>query len=91
MLIPISWNTIGALAVIQFVYMWNQYLWPSLIIKDERIQVVQVGLGSLRNAEGSLTYGPMMMGAVIATIPPIIVFILLQRQFMRGFARSRDK
>ncbi|MBN1563562.1 MAG: carbohydrate ABC transporter permease, partial [Anaerolineae bacterium] len=90
-LIPISWNTIGALAVIQFVYVWNMYLWPSLIIKDERIQVVQVGLGSLRNAEGSLTYGPMMMGAVIATIPPVVVFILLQRQFMKGFAISRDK
>lgn len=90
-LIPISWNTIGALAVIQFVYMWNQYLWPSLIIKDERIQVVQVGLGALRNAEGALTYGPMMMGAVVATIPPVVVFILLQRQFMRGFAISRDK
>mgnify|MGYP006306625165 CR=1 FL=1 len=90
-LIPISWNTIGALAVIQFVYMWNQYLWPSLIIKDERIQVVQVGLGALRNAEGALTYGPMMMGAVIATIPPVVVFVLLQRQFMRGFAISRDK
>jgi len=90
-LIPISWNTIGALAVIQFVYMWNQYLWPSLIIKDERIQVVQVGLSAMRNAEGALTYGPMMMGAVIATLPPVVVFILLQRQFMKGFAISRDK
>ncbi len=90
-LIPISWNTIGALAVIQFVYMWNQYLWPSLIIKDERIQVVQVGLSALRNAEGALTYGPMMMAAVIATLPPVVVFILLQRQFMKGFAISRDK
>lgn len=90
-LIPISWNTIGALAVIQFVYMWNQYLWPLMIIKDERLQVVQVGLGTLRNFEGSTTYGPMMMGAVIATIPPIIVFVLLQKQFMSGFAISRDK
>ncbi len=77
--------------MIQFVYMWNQYLWPLMIIKDERLQVVQVGLGSLRNAEGALTYGPMMMGAVIATIPPIIIFILLQKQFMSGFAISRDK
>lgn len=90
-LIPLSWNTIGALAVIQFVYMWNQYLWPLLIIKDERLQVVQVGLGTLRNAEGSTTYGPMMMGAVIATIPPILVFIVLQKQFMSGFAITRDK
>lgn len=90
-LLPISWNTIGALAVIQFVYMWNQYLWPLLIIKDERIQVVQVALGSLQNFEGSTTYGPMMMGAVIATIPPVIIFIMLQKQFMSGFAISRDK
>ena len=47
-LIPLSWNTVGALAVIQFVYVWNMYLWPLLIIKNEALQVVQVGLGSLR-------------------------------------------
>lgn len=90
-LIPLSWNTIGALAVIQFVYVWNMYLWPLMIVQDERLQVVQVGLGTLRNFEGSITYGPLMAGAVIATIPPVIVFILLQKQFMSGFAISRDK
>ena len=90
-LIPLSWNTIGALAVIQFVYMWNQYLWPLLIIKDERLQVVQVGLGTLRNAEGATTYGPLMLAAVVATIPPVLVFVALQKQFMSGFAISRDK
>ena len=90
-LVPLSWNVIGALAVIQFVYMWNQYLWPLLIVKDERIQVVQVGLASLQNFEGATTYGPMMMGAVIATIPPVLVFILLQKQFMSGFSVTRDK
>ena len=57
----------------------------------DRIQVVQVALGSLQNFEGATTYGPMMMGAVIATIPPVLVFILLQKQFMSGFAISRDK
>ena len=90
-LVPLSWNVVGALAVIQFVYMWNQYLWPLLIIKDERIQVVQVGLSSLQNFEGATTYGPMMMGAVIATIPPVLVFIFLQKQFMSGFSVTRDK
>ncbi len=90
-LVPISWNTIGALAVIQFVYVWNFYLWPLLIIKDERLQVVQQALGSLRNADSALTYGPLMLAAVIASIPPVIVFILLQKQFMSGFAITRDK
>ena len=90
-LVPLSWNVMGALAVIQFIYVWNMYLWPSLIIQNESIQVVQVGLGALQNFDGGQTYGPMMMGAVIASIPPVIVFILLQKQFMSGFSISRDK
>jgi len=90
-LVPLSWNVMGALAVIQFIYVWNMYLWPSLIIQDDDIQVVQVGLGALQNFDGGQSYGPMMMGAVIASIPPVIVFILLQKQFMSGFAISRDK
>jgi sn-glycerol 3-phosphate transport system permease protein len=90
-LVPISWNTIGALAVIQFVYVWNMYLWPVLIIRDENRQVVQQGLRSLISGDSATSFGPMMLGAVIASLPPIIVFILLQKQFMSGFAVSRDK
>ncbi len=90
-LIPISWNTIGALAVIQFVYVWNMYLWPRLVITDSARQVVQVGLQSLISTDTGLTYGPLMLGAVIASLPPVIVFVLLQKQFMSGFALGRDK
>jgi len=90
-LVPISWNAIGALAVIQFVYVWNMYLWPVLIIQGQERQVVQVGLRSLVGNDAATSYGPMMLGAVIASIPPVVVFILLQRQFMSGFALSRDK
>jgi len=90
-LVPLSWNTVGALAVIQFVYVWNMYLWPMLIIKNEALQVVQVGLGSLRNVDAGLTYGPLMLAAVIASLPPVIVFILLQKPFMSGFAITREK
>lgn len=90
-LVPISWNTIGALAVIQFIYVWNMYLWPALIIRDESIQVVQVGLRSLISTDAAKSFGPMMLGAVMASIPPVIVFILLQKQFMSGFAVTRDK
>ena len=91
-LLPLSWNAIGALAMIQFVYVWNMYLWPVLIIRSERLQVVQVGLGSLQNAgDTGIAYGPLMMGAVLASIPPLLVFILLQKQFMSGFQITRDK
>ncbi len=91
-LIPISWNTIGALVVIQFLYAWNLYLWPRMIISTDANQVVQVGLRRLvAGVETGETYGPMMLGAVIASIPPVLVFILLQKQFMSGFAITRDK
>lgn len=88
-LIPLSWNVIGALAVIQFVYGWNMYLWPLLL--QPKDQVVQVGLGSLRNADQGQAYGPLMLGALLASLPPVIVFIVLQKPFMKGMALSRDK
>jgi sn-glycerol 3-phosphate transport system permease protein len=88
-LIPLSWNAIGALAVIQFIYGWNMYLWPLLLQPDD--QLVQVGLNTLRNADQGQAYGPLMLGALLASLPPIIVFVVLQKPFMKGMALSRDK
>lgn len=88
-LIPLSWNVIGALAVIQFVYGWNMYLWPLLLQPDD--QLVQVGLRTLQQADQGQIYGPMMLGALVASLPPIVVFLVLQKPFMKGMALSRDK
>lgn len=91
-LIPISWNAIAALFVIQFLYAWNQYLWPLMIIQDTNIKPVQVGLRTLvAGIETGDSFGPLMLGAVLASIPPLIVFVALQKQFMSGFALTRDK
>lgn len=90
-LIPLSWNVIGALAVIQFVFVWNMYLWPVLIISDQDKQVVQVGLQGLQTIDTGLTFGPLMLAALIVSVPPAIVFIALQKPFMAGFALGSDK
>lgn len=91
-LIPISWNTIGALAVVQSIYAWNMYTWPSMIITDPNLKVVQVGIGALRaGGDSALQFGPLMLGAVVTSLPPVIVFILLQKQFMSGFTLTREK
>lgn len=91
-LIPLSWNTIGALIVIMFLDTWNQYLWPLIIVRDESRQVVQVGISKmLAELYTDQTYGPLMLGAVLASIPPLIIFLLLQKQFMSGFAITSDK
>lgn len=90
-LVPMSWNTIGALAVIQFVYVWDQYLWPRIIIRRDETQVVQVGLSAILNASDRTEWGQVMAAALITIIPPLLVFGLLQEQFMRGFALSSEK
>ncbi len=91
-LIPLSWSTIGALIVIMFLDTWNQYLWPLLIIRDPANQVVQVGLArALSEIRNDQAFGPLMLGAVLTSIPPLIVFLLLQKQFMKGFALTQDK
>ncbi|GEM86647.1 carbohydrate ABC transporter permease [Meiothermus granaticius] len=91
-LIPLSWNTIGALTLIQFIYGWEQYLWPLIIIRDSSHQVIQVGLKSLiGQASGQTDWGMVMAGTLVAILPPIVMFTLLGRQFSRGFILSESK
>ncbi len=91
-LIPLSWNVIGALAMIQFIGVWNQYLWPLLIINDNQRQLVQVALkGITINAIDQGNWGVALAAAVIASIPPLVVFLFLQESFLRGFSLTRDK
>ncbi|GIL14000.1 MAG: glycerol-3-phosphate ABC transporter permease [Chloroflexota bacterium] len=91
-LVPLSWNVIGALGMIQFIGVWNQYLWPLLIINDNRRQLVQVALkGITINALDDGNWGVALAAAVIASIPPLVVFLVLQESFLRSFALTRDK
>lgn len=92
-LTPMSKNTIGAFIVITFVYVWNQYLWPMLIITTRSRQVVQLSMQQLTTSgpEQIVDWGVAMAGALTALIPPLIIFFLLQEQFMKGFALSDEK
>ena len=92
-LVPMSMNTIGALAVIQFIYMWNQYLWPLIIMQSDNKQVIQLGLKMLTGSgrAGVKPWGPAMAGSIIAMLPPLIIFLILQEQFMKGFALKEEK
>ena len=90
-LIPLSWNTIAALGLIQFIYMWNQYLWPLVIIRQNARQVVQVGLRSMTAQQDVTNWGIVMAGAVLAMLPPLVIFILLHEQFTKGFVLGKEK
>ena len=90
-LIPMSRNTIGALALIQFVYVWDQYIWPRIIIRRTVNQVVQVGLNMIVSTGESVQWGQVMTATIVSIIPPLIVFGLLYRAFMNGYALTSEK
>jgi sn-glycerol 3-phosphate transport system permease protein len=92
-LVPLSRTNIAALATIMFVYSWNQYLWPLLIITDPSYGVVAVELGKLvpdTNTTGGAipNWHIAMAGTLIVTVPPVIVVIFMQRWFVRGLINT---
>jgi sn-glycerol 3-phosphate transport system permease protein len=90
-LVPMSWNVIAAHALIQFISSWNQYLWPRLIIQDSLSQVIQIGVRDAVNVGSQTDFGLLMAAGIVASLPPLILFVVMQKQFMNGFAITRDK
>jgi sn-glycerol 3-phosphate transport system permease protein len=92
-LIPLSRTNIAALATIMFVYAWNQYLWPLLVVTDQSYAMVAVELGRLV-PKFSATGGEIpkwhiaMAGTLIVMLPPICVVIFMQRWFVRGLINT---
>lgn len=90
-LLPMSWPTVVAFALITIVNEWNEYLWPFLVASDETVAPLQVGLARLISTDAYIDW-PMVMAATILTITPIlIVFLLLQRHLIKGLTSGAVK
>lgn len=88
-LLPMSRTNIAALAVILFVYGWNQYLWPLLITTDRDMLTAVIGITRLMpSPEQPPEWNVAMAGALIILIPPVIVVIVMQRWFVRGLVEE---
>jgi sn-glycerol 3-phosphate transport system permease protein len=93
-LIPLSKTNIAALATIMFVYAWNQYLWPLLVITDRaNYGMVVVQLSDLvpdqqTTGGGTPTWHLAMAATLVVMLPPILIVILMQRWFVRGLINT---
>jgi len=88
-LLPLSATTIAALFVIQFIYGWNQYLWPLLITSDESMYTTVIGIKRMIIGGDALTEWHLVMAtAMLAMLPPALVVILMQKWFVRGLVDS---
>ena len=83
-LLPMSSTSIAALFVIQFIYGWNQYLWPLLVTTNEDMYPIVLGIKRLVSGESYTEWNVLMATAFLAMLPPAIVVILMQKWFVKG-------
>jgi len=83
MYVPIMKSTYAAAAVITFMNAWNAYLWPKVVMTDNRAQTMPMLIANIA-AGYSIDYGMLMMGVLFCSIPTMIVFFVLQKQFAEG-------
>jgi sn-glycerol 3-phosphate transport system permease protein len=84
-LVPLSRTSIAALFVIQFIYGWNQYLWPMIAATSQDMYPIGVGLKQIiGNAESAPEWNVVMATAVLAMLPPAFVVVLMQKWFVKG-------
>ena len=87
MYMPIQKSTYAAAAVITFMNAWNAYLWPKVVMSDNRAQTMPMLIANLA-AGYSVDYGVLMMGVLFCSIPTMVVFFVLQKQFAEGITGS---
>ena len=84
-LLPLSTTSIAALFVIQFIYGWNQYLWPLLVTTDEHMYPVVIGIKRMiSGGDAANDWNIIMATAMLAMIPPALVVMLMQKWFVKG-------
>ena len=84
-LLPLSTTSIAALFVIQFIYGWNQYLWPLLVTTDEAMYPVVIGIKRMISGGDAQTeWAVIMATAMLAMLPPALVVVLMQKWFVKG-------
>jgi len=88
--LPLSKTNLAALFVITFIYGWNQYLWPLLIINDIDLGTAVAGIRSMiGTGDGTPTQWNLVMAAMLLTmIPPVVIVLVMQRAFVRGLVES---
>jgi len=83
MYFPIMKSTYAAAAVITFMNAWNAYMWPKVVMQDNRAQTMPMLIANLSGGY-QVDYGMLMMGVLFCSIPTMVIFFVLQKQFAEG-------
>jgi len=88
-LLPLSKTTMAALFVIQFIYGWNQYLWPLLVATDESMYTTVIGIKRMIvGSDSANEWNLIMATAILAMLPPALVVMVMQKWFVKGLVET---
>ena len=85
--VPHLRGTIASLSILIFITTWNEYFWPLLLTRSPENSVVQIGLQMFISAEGT-AWGPLMAASTMASLPILLIYLVLQRQVIASFMKS---
>ena len=89
-ILPMSKPTISSMAVYLFVQIYNQFFWPLLVTNTEKMRTIQIGISMLVTGD-VVNYGHILVGAVIAIIPAMMIYIIGQDYMIRGMTSGGVK
>lgn len=89
-ILPLSKAVLAVVAIFSFQSVWNDFLWPLVIVQSDKMRTVQLGL-TLFQSQHRVDWGVLMAGTTIATFPTILLFLLAQRHFVQGIALTGIK
>ena len=89
-ILPMSKPIIATVAVFSFIGVWNDYLWPTMVITTPMLRPIQAGLESIKAIEGVQT-GAVMASLVITSLPIFIIYIAAQKYIVQGFGKAALK
>jgi multiple sugar transport system permease protein len=89
--LPLSRPALGTLAIFRFLFVWNDYLWPLVVLRKSEMYTLAIGIANMQLRQGMVVWGSQMAASVLATLPVIILVLLMQRQFLRGLTAGAFK
>lgn len=90
-IIPLSRPALGTLAIFRFLFVWNDYLWPLVVLRKAEMFTLGIGIASMQLRQGMVVWGSQMAASVLATLPVILLVLFMQRQFLRGLTAGAFK
>ncbi|MFJ6138850.1 carbohydrate ABC transporter permease [Kitasatospora sp. NPDC092286] len=89
--VPVMRPVLAALSIFLFLGSWNQFVWPLIALRSPEMHTLPVALATLHGNESNTDYGAILAGTALSTLPMMVLFLVLQRQFISGLLAGATK